>query len=253
MKSICAIPQGPIMEQIWEPIHFLNYWRVTRTQPHLFRELKAICSIFLQNEHSGHYYLRKREKINRPVVTDCISDLRHFLIADKEYMENTVTQAPLAIFALMLLISPHLSARDLLHSGSYDQCVLESMRGITSTSAAEVATNACRDKFRDMHFHDTELAPEALGKIVIHAGFGYGIFNGSIYNGNNNYTVTQITILLSPMRKRESAESFVEGKKYNITLTVQPLTQGALSMPIPSDNTLEYAWTLTNARGHKSR
>lgn len=168
-------------------------------------------------------------------------------------MENAVTQALLTIFALMLLSSPHLSARDLPYSGSYDQCVLESMRGVTSTSAAEVATDACRDKFRNVKFHDAELAPEALSKIIIHAGFGYGIFNGSIYNGNNNYTVTQITILLNPMRKGQSAESFVEGKKYNIILTVQPFTKGALSMPIPSDNTLEYTWALTNARGHKSR
>ena len=161
--------------------------------------------------------------------------------------------APFAIFALVLLMSPDLSARSLPDTSSYNQCVLESMRGIMSNSAAEMTRRTCREKFPDTKFHDAELTPQVLGKLVIHAGFGYGIFNGSIYNGNSDYTVTQITILLAPMRKKESADVSVDGKKYNIDLTVQPLTKGALSMPIPSDNTLEYTWTLVNARGYKTR
>ena len=160
---------------------------------------------------------------------------------------------PLFIFGLVLLISPNLFARSLPESGDYQQCVLESTKGVTGNSAMEIVKSACREKFPDTKFHDAELAPEVLGKLVIHAGFGYGIFNGSIYNGNSDYTVTQITILLAPMRKKESADVSVDSKKYNIDLTVQPLNKGALSMPIPSDNTLEYTWTLTNARGYKIR
>ncbi|MEO8767414.1 MAG: hypothetical protein ABI363_03615 [Nitrosospira sp.] len=137
--------------------------------------------------------------------------------------------------------------------GSHDQCVLESMKGMIGNSAAEMARRACREEFPDIKFHDAELAPEVLGRLVIHAGFGYGIFSGRIYNSNSDYTVTQITILLAPMRKKESAEVPVDGKEYNINLTVQPLTKSALSMPIPSDNTLEYTWTLINARGYKTR
>ena len=160
---------------------------------------------------------------------------------------------PLFIFGLVLLISPNLCARSLPESSNYHQCVLESTKGVTGNSAMEIAKSASREKFPDTKFHDAELAPEVLGKLVIHAGFGYGIFNGSIYNGNSDYTLTQITILLAPMGKKESADVSVDGKKYNIDLTVQPLTKGALSMPIPSDNTLEYTWTLVNARGYKTR
>ena len=160
---------------------------------------------------------------------------------------------PLFVFGLVLLISPNLFARSLPDPDSYDLCVLESMRGIMRNSAAEMTKRACREKFPDTKFHDAELSPEVLGKLVIHAGFGYGIFNGSIYNGSSDYTVTQITILLAPIRKKESAAASVDGKKYNIDLTIQPLTKGALSMPIPSDNTLEYTWTLVNARGYKTR
>jgi len=168
-------------------------------------------------------------------------------------MKNTATQTLIAIFALVLLIPPDLSARSLPDPDSYDQCVLESTKGITGNKGAEIARRACREKFPGRKFHDAELAPEALGKLIIHAGFGYGIFSGSIYNGNSDYTVTQITILLAPMRKKEAAGASVDGKEYNIDLSLQPFTKGALSMPIPSDNTLEYSWKLATARGYKTR
>lgn len=162
-------------------------------------------------------------------------------------------RAPLAIFALVLLISADLSARSLPDPDNYDQCVRESMKGVTSDSALDLTARVCREKFLGTKSNNIELAPEILDKLIIHAGFGYGIFSGSIYNGNSDYTITQVTILLAPMRKKEFAEAFGEGKKYNINLTLQPFAKGALSMPIPSDNTLEYSWKLVKTRGYKAQ
>ena len=167
-------------------------------------------------------------------------------------MVNTATQTLLTIFALVLLISPDLSARSVPDPNSYDQCVPESTTKITGDKGAEIARRACRKKFPDTKFQDMELAPEALGKLIIHAGFGYGIFSGTIYNGNSDYMVTQITILLAPMRRKEAVGTFVADKQYKIDLSLQPFTKGALSMPITSDNTLEYSWKLATARGYKT-
>jgi hypothetical protein len=158
----------------------------------------------------------------------------------------------LSLFPLILLMSVDLSADSLPGPDNYDQCVLGSTKGITDNKDAETA-RACREKFPETKFQDMELAPEALGKLITHAGFGYGIFSGSIYNGNGDYTITQITIVLAPMRKKEAAGASVEGREYHIDLSLEPFTKGALSMPIPSDNTLEYTWTLVNARGYKTR
>jgi hypothetical protein len=36
-------------------------------------------------------------------------------------------------------------------------------------------------------------------------------------------------------------------------LALEPLAKGSLSMPVPSDNTLEYTWKITKARGYKTR
>ena len=170
----------------------------------------------------------------------------------KEISKKPPIQTLLGLFPLILLMSVDLSADSLPGPDNYDQCVLESRKGITANKDAETAKMACREKFPGTKFQDMELAPEALGKLIIHAGFGYGIFSGTIYNGNSDYTVTQITILLAPMRRKEAAGTSVDDKQYKIDLSLQPLTKGALSMPITSDNTLEYSWKLATARGYKT-
>ncbi|MBA2658240.1 MAG: hypothetical protein H0U72_01445 [Nitrosospira sp.] len=170
----------------------------------------------------------------------------------EETNKKLPTRSLLGLFPLILLMSADLSADILPGPDNYDQCVLESRKGITDNKDAETAKRACREKFPDTKFQDVELVPEALGKLIIHAGFGYGIFSGTIYNGNSDYTVTQITILLAPMKRKEAAGTFVDDKQYKIDLSLQPFTKGALSMPITSDNTLEYSWKLITARGYKT-
>ena len=171
----------------------------------------------------------------------------------KMQIKSSVTQTLLGLFPLVLLVSPDLPATSLPDPGSYDQCIRESMKGVTSSRAADSAIRSCRERFPETELHEAELPPHALDKLIIHAGFGYGAFSGSIYNGNNDYTVTQITVLLAPMGAAKPAEASVNGKEYNIDLTVQPYAKSALSMPILSDNTLEYSWKLAKARGYKTR
>lgn len=151
------------------------------------------------------------------------------------------------------MASLNLSAGSLPHPGGYDQCVQESMKGITSDRAAAIVVRACREKSPQSKSTETDLPADAFNKLVTHAGFGYGAFNGSIYNGNSDYMVTQVTVLIAPMEPRIAAEASVNGREYDIELTVQPLSKGALSMLIPSDNTLEYAWKVMRARGYKTR
>lgn len=153
----------------------------------------------------------------------------------------------------MLLASPNLLAGSLPDPGGYDQCLQESMKGITSDRAAAIAMRACRKESAENRVTEADLPADVFSKLVTHAGFGYGAFSGSIYNGNGDYTVTQVTVFIAPMDPAKGAEASVNGKEYNIGLTAQPLSKGALSMPIPSDNTLEYSWKVVKARGYKTR
>ena len=153
----------------------------------------------------------------------------------------------------MLLVSSNLPAGSLPDPGGYDQCLQESMKGMTSDRAATIAMSACRKEWPGDRVTEADLPADAFGKLVTHAGFGWGAFSGSLYNGNRDYTVTQVTVLIAPMESKKGAEASVSGKEYDIKLTVKPLGKGALSMPIPSDNTLEYSWKVVKARGYKTR
>lgn len=156
--------------------------------------------------------------------------------------------APLALLSL-----PSATATNFPASEAFEQCLRDAMKGVTSDRAADEVTRACREQVPGSRAGETDLPPEALAKMVVHAGFGWGIFSGSLYNGNSDYAITQITVLLTPMKKSGAAQAPAEGREYDIALAVQPLSKAALSLPIPSDNTLEYSWKITKARGFKTR
>jgi hypothetical protein len=100
---------------------------------------------------------------------------------------------------------------------------------------------------------ELDLPSDALNKLVVHAGFGWGIFSGTIYNGNKDYALARITVLLTPATNSKSEPIPSNGREYDIALALEPLAKGSLSMPVPSDNTLEYTWKITKARGYKAR
>jgi hypothetical protein len=156
--------------------------------------------------------------------------------------------APLALLSL-----PSATATNFPASEAFEQCLRDAMKGVTSDRAADEVTRTCREQAQGSRADETDLPPEALAKMVVHAGFGWGIFSGSLYNGNSDYAITQITVLLTPMKKSGAAQAPAEGREYDIALAVQPLSKAALSLPIPSDNTLEYSWKITKARGFKTR
>ena len=158
--------------------------------------------------------------------------------------EHRATAVPLVLFAVALLISPGQSGASQTAPVNYAQCV----KAASNTAASEAA-RSCREKFPGKAPEDENLTAEALGKLDADGGSGYGIFSGSIYNGNSDYTVTQVTILLTPI----PAGSSLITREYNIDVTVQPLTKSALSVALISDVTREFSWSLTKARGYKAR
>lgn len=167
-------------------------------------------------------------------------------------MKSTAMNLPLVVFAPLLALIPlEVLAGNAAAPAAYEQCILDSMKGITSDRAADETRRACRESTGDKVI-EADLPAHALGKLIVHAGFGWGIFSGTLYNGNNDYAITQITVALTPMRMSNGGET-ANARPYNLDLAVQPLAKGALSMPIPSDNTLEYSWEITKARGYKPR
>jgi len=104
-----------------------------------------------------------------------------------------------------------------------------------------------------------ELPVEAIQKLKIDAGFGWGIFNGSIYNGNKNYHITQLTISMVPIHNHHHADMHAsmshEPRVHQIDLELPPATKGAISMPLPSEDIHihDFKWEIIKVTGYPTR
>lgn len=95
----------------------------------------------------------------------------------------------------------------------------------------------------------------SLQQLTGHGGIGSGIFSGNIYNGTQDWTITEVTILLIPKGKEKNAVAFLDAKEYNEYVVVPPLpplTNRSFSFYVdgPKQN---YSWNVVRARGHRSR
>lgn len=104
-----------------------------------------------------------------------------------------------------------------------------------------------------------ELPKEALQKLKIDAGFGWGIFSGTIYNGNENYHVTQLIVSMIPIHGHHPMEMHAtmshEPKVHPINLDLPPVSKGALSMPLAGEDVHvhDFKWEVIKVMGYPTR
>lgn len=155
-------------------------------------------------------------------------------------------------------------------TSTYDECIIESMKGVSSDSAARAVKLSCRTKYPEKHPDDMELTAATLAKITGHAGVNeYGNFTGNIYNGSNEWSVTQVTVSLSKTTNKpwlrydfdKDGNSIpppagyipiAESKAYRIDVIAQPLTSKDFSIPVDNDRSSQVEWNIVNARGYKA-
>jgi hypothetical protein len=170
-------------------------------------------------------------------------------------ISNSFSFPSLIIWSLSLAISLGASAPSHAAApGDYNQCINRSgsAKGKSGQNTASETEAGCEKRLENVGSNELDLPSDALNKLVVHAGFGWGIFSGTIFNGNKDYALTRVTVLLTPPTNK-SDQSLANGREYDIALALEPLAKGSLSMPVPSDNTLEYTWKITKARGYKAR
>lgn len=104
-----------------------------------------------------------------------------------------------------------------------------------------------------------ELPQDAVQKLKIDAGFGWGIFSGTIYNGNNDYHVTQLVISMTPKHDGHHmhmhADMPHDPKVHKIGLDLPPASKGALSMALPDDvaDAHDFNWKILTVSGYRIR
>lgn len=104
--------------------------------------------------------------------------------------------------------------------------------------------------------NSVQLPADAIAKLRIDAGFGWGIFSGTIYNGNSEYLVTQLTVNMTPIHDHHieiMSDMSHEPKTHKIDLSLAPLSKTALSMALKGDDTHvhDFEWEIVQVLGHK--
>ena len=104
-----------------------------------------------------------------------------------------------------------------------------------------------------------ELPEEAVQKLKIDAGFGWGIFSGTIYNGNENYRVTQLIVSMVPIHGHHHMDMHAtmshDPKIHHIDLELPPASKGALSMPLAGEDVHihDFKWEIIKVMGYQTR
>jgi hypothetical protein len=92
--------------------------------------------------------------------------------------------------------------------------------------------------------------------LQVNAGFGWGIFSGSIYNGNQYFVITQLTVTMTPIHDHHMEMMDMtshEPKEYVIDLKLPPLSKGAISVAIDTDvaHVHDFEWGIIQAIGYR--
>ncbi|MEO5655340.1 MAG: hypothetical protein ABIR00_05080 [Nitrosospira sp.] len=131
----------------------------------------------------------------------------------------------------------------------YDECILDHMANVSSDVAARVIQRSCTAQSRVVVNRDAVLSSDAIARLE---GSGQTIgnnFSGRIYNGNSDWLVTQLTIMLTPDKEVGDGDVDVP-LRYIANVSVNPLTIKEFSIAVLNRHP-NYLWSITDARGVK--
>lgn len=176
----------------------------------------------------------------------------------------------------------------------YDECIIEGMKGVQSDLATRLVQNSCLKKFPPKEIKEPEskaMPPEAKEILKkVDSGVIYrNKFMGSIYNGNSDWTVTELTINIWVKDRSSSIAKNIEhqppevlfqseefknryrelrkhygeqeafdiaklekqpSQKYRVKVNIPPYTDSSFSISVRAEMG-NYHWTIDEARGYK--
>ena len=155
----------------------------------------------------------------------------------------------LTILAMGLTLGRPLSA-GWFGPSNYDECILDSMKGVVGDVAARLIRQSCAQKFpakAKPSVPSRDLSQDKIAQITGRAALSYGdAYAGNLYNGNASVTLTQVTIAISSV-----ISGMYVTKNYSIDVTIPPLTARDFSISIVvGDYRAEYGWSIISAKGY---
>jgi hypothetical protein len=162
------------------------------------------------------------------------------------------------LMVLVLLINAGPAQAICIGPSNYSDCILSSMKNVTSDVAARAIELSCRKKFSDQTVRDAEIPRTALSRISgsssFNEGHGYSsTFSGNLYNGNSEWIISQVTLELTFISKDKTASIPAQTLALNINNTIQPLEHISFCLTLKANELKFDSWSVVSARGSKIR
>jgi len=127
----------------------------------------------------------------------------------------------------MIALTPVSVSAGWFGPSDYDECILQSMKGIQTPLAAKFVHESCLKKFPKEKPSKSEKMPlESQIQLTGNAGITpSGYFSGNIYNGNSDWNVTELIINII---EKDKPNPIV--RKYKIEKTIPPYTNESISV-----------------------
>ena len=162
----------------------------------------------------------------------------------------------IAMASFFILVIVLMEVADWFWPGNYDECILKSMKGVTSDIAADFIAHSCSEKFKlepKKKLASRPLTNQELDQLDGKASLRYGIstegsisYEGTIFNGNSNVTVAEITIQVTTTMGGKKAS-----RLYTDDVFIRPGTTAAFNFNIArGDKGADYSWELHGAKGY---
>jgi len=146
----------------------------------------------------------------------------------------------------LIIIASHSVAMawSLFGPKTYEECVLQNMKGTTSDAAAKHIESACNDKYETkpvpvQKCKSREPSLDELKKIQANGGVedgGMPRFRATIYNGNANVSIDEMVVLLK-------GSNFSSPQQYKLSfIPIQPLSSGTASVQVQKMPGKNFSW-----------
>lgn len=155
-----------------------------------------------------------------------------------------------AILIISLLIVRMPAWAHISESSTYDECITESMQGVTSDVAATAIISSCREQYPVENTGPAakprSLSAAELRKISAKAKRQADLFTVSFHNGNAKLTISEVTISIASRSNSDKT------RKYRAELSMPPLGSASATYTILfSGDNADINWSVASALGHE--
>jgi hypothetical protein len=155
---------------------------------------------------------------------------------------------------VLVLIIPEYSHAGWFGPSNFDECIIASMKGVTSDEAARIIATSCDSKYPTQNEPVVSLPESALKKVTGNiTAKSHGFVNGHAYNGNSNWTITELNIWIGTQIDTKTGRRAFE-REYIFKVLLNPLSNSTLIEDIGYDiSKMNYSLKIVSGRGYKTK